>query len=93
MGKKIFSILLAILLCVVVIMPTVSFASEGTLVSEATTSEEIIIEDDMPPLGVLNETQKMTWWWLVIVVAIGTAGAELIRRHQFNKSEDEMPKF
>ena len=54
-----------------------AFAAVGT-------PDEIIIEEEMPPLA--NFDNGYSWWWILIVCVVGFACAELFRRYKLKKS-------
>lgn len=68
----------------------VVIAEEETALAATPETEEkaeaatVAIEDEIAPLAPEAE-QNMSWWWVLIVLALGTTGAELYRRHQLKK--------
>lgn len=53
-----------------------AFAAVGT-------PDEIIIEEEMPPLA--NFDKGYSWWWILIVCVVGVVCAELFRRYKLKK--------
>ncbi len=48
--------------------------------------EAVVIDDSETPLAPAVDEEAMSWWWILIVLALGTTGAELYRRHQVKKN-------
>ncbi len=48
--------------------------------------ETVVIDDSETPLAPAVAEEAMSWWWILIVLALGTTGAELYRRHQVKKN-------
>lgn len=59
--------------------PTVSEPEAATVIIP---DEEVALSDE--------EKAEMSWWWLLVVLVLGTAGAELYRRHQKKKAEEAL---
>lgn len=56
-----------------------AFAAVGT-------PDEIIIEEEMPPLA--NFDKGYSWWWILIVCIVGFACAEFFRRYKLKKNTE-----
>ena len=70
----------------------VEIEDEETALADAPETEETEIVDEEAPLASMEEQAKMSWWWILIVLALGTTGAELYRRHMVKKNAEKVEK-
>lgn len=52
------------------------------------TPDEVIIEEEMPPLA--NFDKGYSWWWILLICVAGIVFAEVFRRIKLKKSNGSL---
>ena len=66
--------------------PLAETVEEEKVTEPEKVDEAVVIDDSETPLAPAVDEEAMSWWWILIVLALGTTGAELYRRHQVKKN-------